>query len=266
MSLNANARRKFWALILGGSSGLGLATAKKLAKEGYHIIIIHRDRRADMDYINTSFEDMKSYGNELIAINSDGLNAEKRSQILQEITERLPEGHQIQVVVHSIAKGTLKPMYSETGSTLSQTDFNLTFEAMALSLYDWTKALVDTTLLAEDTRIISFTSEGNTRALPNYAAVSVAKVALEALTRSIALEFAPLGIKANCIQAGVTETKSLRMIPGYQRLMEHAKQRNPNNRLTTPEDVANAVYLLTTEEAKWITGTVLKVDGGESLM
>ena len=75
-----------------------------------------------------------------------------------------------------------------------------------------------------------------------------------------------MGIKANCIQAGVTETKSLRMIPGYQKIIENAMQRNPNNRLTTPEDVANAVYLLTTDEAKWITGTVIKVDGGESLM
>ena len=264
--MNANNNKMYWALILGGSSGLGLATAKKLAKEGYHILIVHRDLRADMDSINASFEAIKSFGNKLITMNSDGLNPEKRSQIILDITQQLPIGHKIKVVVHSIAKGTLKPMYSENGSTLSDTDFKITFEAMALSLYDWTKALVNANLLAVDTRILSFTSEGNTRALPNYAAVSVAKVALEALTRSIALEFASLGIKANCIQAGVTETKSLRMIPGYKKIMENAMQRNPNNRLTTPEDVANVVYLLTTDEAKWITGTVIKVDGGESLM
>jgi len=82
----------------------------------------------------------------------------------------------------------------------------------------------------------------------------------------MALEFAPVGIKANCIQAGITMTKSLSMIPGYEKIKAHALQRNPNKRLTTPEDVANAVYLLTTDEAKWITGTVIKVDGGESLM
>lgn len=137
---------------------------------------------------------------------------------------------------------------------------------MALSLYDWTKALVTADLFAEDTRIVSFTSEGNTKALPNYSAVSVAKVALEALTRSIALEFAPIGIKANCIQAGITMTKSLSMIPGFEKIKENALKRNPQNRLTVPEDVANAVYLLTMDEAKWITGTVIKVDGGESLI
>ncbi|MBT8313215.1 MAG: SDR family oxidoreductase, partial [Maribacter sp.] len=149
--------------------------------------------------------------------------------------------------------------------TLTDQDLKITLEAMALSLYDWTKALIKADLFAADARIISFTSEGNSRSLANYAAVSVAKVALESLTRSIALEFAPLGIKANCIQAGITPTKSFEMIPGFQKNKADALKRNPNNRLTTPEDIANAVYLLTMDEAKWITGTVIKVDGGESL-
>ncbi|TLP81427.1 SDR family oxidoreductase [Maribacter sp. ACAM166] len=255
-----------WALLLGGSSGLGLATAKKLARHGYHVLIIHRDRRTDMDEIQNSFEEIRANGNQLITLNVDALNPDKRSSTIKDIKLRLPEGHQIKVLVHSVAKGTLKPMYSENESTLVDTDFKMTFEAMALSLYDWTKALVEAKLFAADTRIISFTSEGNTKALPNYSAVSVAKVALEALTRSIALEFAPVGIKANCIQAGITKTKSLAMIPGYEQIKAHALERNPNKRLTTPEDVADAVYLLTTDEAKWITGTVIKVDGGESLM
>ncbi|WP_430425679.1 enoyl-ACP reductase FabI [Maribacter litoralis] len=259
-------KNNYWALIVGGSSGLGLATAKKLAKHGYHIIILHRDRRADMDVIEKNFAEIKAMGNECIVMNVDALNAEKRTAIISDIKEQLPSGEYIKVLVHSVAKGTLKPMYSTNTLTLTSTDFRFTFDAMALSLYDWTKALVEANLFASDTRIISFTSEGNTKALPNYGAVSVAKVALEALTRSIALEFAPLGIKANCIQAGITMTKSLSMIPGFEQIKENALKRNPNNRLTTPEDVANAVYMLTTDEAKWITGTVIKVDGGESLM
>ena len=219
-----------------------------------------------MDDIETSFNEIRAFGNQLIALNADALNIEKRAVIISDIEHQLPEGHQIKVLVHSVAKGTLKPMYSISKSTLTDTDFRITFDAMALSLYDWTKALVATKLFASDTRIISFTSEGNTKALLNYSAVSVAKVALEALTRSIALEFAPIGIKANCIQAGITMTKSLSMIPGYEEIKANALKRNPNNRLTTPDDVANAVYLLTTDEAKWITGTVIKVDGGESLI
>jgi len=81
----------------------------------------------------------------------------------------------------------------------------------------------------------------------------------------MALEFAPIGIKVNCIQAGVTDTPSMNRIPGSKLLKENAIKRNPNGRLTTPEDVANVVYLLCQDEARWITGTIVKADGGESL-
>jgi len=98
-----------------------------------------------------------------------------------------------------------------------------------------------------------------------YAAVAAAKVALESVSRSIAVEMAHLGIRSNIVQAGVTDTPSLRMIPGSEQLLNNARERNPQGRLTQAEDVANVVYLLSTEEASWITGTVIKVDGGESL-
>ncbi|MEP2237041.1 MAG: SDR family oxidoreductase, partial [Maribacter sp.] len=157
-------KRTFWALILGGSSGLGLATAKKLASHGYHILIMHRDRRAAMDDIEKEFNEIRSHGYEFLAMNVDVLNADKRAGIISDVQQQLPQGHQIKVMVHSVAKGTLKPMHSESRPTLTDTDFRITFDAMALSLYDWTKALTAAGLFAEDTRIISFTSEGNTKA------------------------------------------------------------------------------------------------------
>ncbi|RRQ48409.1 SDR family oxidoreductase [Maribacter algicola] len=261
-----NSMSKDWALILGGSNGLGLATAKKLARHGFHIVVVHRDRRTNMDSIEIEFMEISAEGVLFKAFNKDAINAEKRQELLTDIETLLPEGHKIKVLVHSIAKGNLKPMHAKDMSVLTHQDIEITFEAMALSLYDWTKELHERNLFHEDARIIAFTSEGNTRVMPGYGAVSVAKVALEALTRNIALEFAPVGIKANCLQAGVTQTKSLAMIPGYEKLLQHALKRNPQGRLTTPEDVANAVYLMTTEEAKWITGTIIKVDGGESLV
>ena len=264
-TLEVEQNKHFWALVLGGSSGLGLATALKLAKHGYHILIVHRDRRSDMEEIDLAFHEIRKQGVQLKTFNRDALNSDTRIALIKELSDVLSDGKKIKVVVHSIAKGSLKPMYSANTPTLSAMDISLTFEAMALSLYEWTKALHDQKFFASDTRIMAYTSEGNTRVLPHYGAVSVAKVALEALVRNMALEFAPLGIKANCIQAGVTKTKSFEMIPNSEEIEAHALSRNPNGRLTTPEDVANASYLLTREEAKWITGTVLKVDGGESL-
>jgi len=254
-----------WALILGGSKGLGLATARKLAHHGYHIIIVHRDRKLDLPQIENDFKEIALCGVTLRSFNVDAVNSQKRTELLKEIKKILSPDQRIKILVHSIAKGNLKPMHSEHTLELTQQDFQLTLNAMAISLYDWTKSLIAAGLFALDARVISFTSEGNVKALPNYGAVSVAKVALEAITRNMALEFAPLGIKANCIQAGVTETASFHLIPESDKIMENAIKRNPNKRLTRPEDVANVVYLLCREEAKWITGTVIKVDGGESL-
>ena len=76
---------------------------------------------------------------------------------------------------------------------------------MGISLYDWVKDLFNANIFADDARVISFTSEGNTKALEKLRAVS-SKGTLEAITRNIALEFASFGIRANCIQAGVTDT------------------------------------------------------------
>ncbi len=259
------AKADSWALILGGSSGLGLATAKKLALHNFNLLIVHRDRRADLDEIEMHFQEITSTGVQLKTFNADATNSEKRSAMVQEIKALLGDANKIKVLIHSIAKGSLKPMHAAAKVELNHQDFQITLDAMALSLYDWTKALVAAQLFAADARILSFTSEGNTKAWNNYGAVSVAKAALESLSRNIALEFAPLGIKANCIQAGLTDTKSFQMIPGNEALKENALRRNPNKRLTRPEDVANVAYLLTTEEAQWINGTVIKVDGGESL-
>ncbi|MDT0294257.1 enoyl-ACP reductase [Mesonia ostreae] len=253
-----------WAVILGGSSGLGLASAKKLASHGMNLIILHRDRKTNLAAIEREFEVCKKEGIQLKSFNIDATNSEKIQENLSEIKSLLSDKGKIKILLHSIAKGNLKPMLGEK-TTLSSVDFQITIQAMALSLYDWVKAIFTEELFHQDSRIIAFTSEGNSKAWKNYAAVSAAKVALEAITRNIALEFAAYGIKANCIQAGMTDTFSFRQISGSEQLKKYALMRNPNQRLTTAEDVANVVYLLSKDEAKWITGTTIPVDGGEHL-
>ncbi|MBT8283519.1 MAG: SDR family oxidoreductase [Muriicola sp.] len=260
-----NSSENKWALILGGSRGLGLATAKKLAKHGYAICVVHRDRRNELEEIEKHFAEIKNDAPDFCSFNADAVNSEKREEIIDALQGILNEKGTVKVVVHSIAKGSLKPMGAKKGECLSTEDFEITFRAMALSLYEWVQSLIAARLNDPDMRVISFTSEGNTRAMPGYAAVSVAKVALEAITRSMAVEFANLGLKANCIQAGVTETSSFAMIPNSDKIKENAVKRNPSGRITRPDDVANTVYMLSREEAKWITGTIIKADGGESL-
>ena len=254
---------KYWALILGGSSGLGLASAKKLSNEGFNICIIHRDRKADLPKIKQEIALIKQNSSSCLVFNIDALNIDKRNKFISEFKAQLPQGHSIKALIHSIAKGNLKAMNSEEESTLGNDDFRITLDAMAISLYDWTQAIFEQNIFASDARIISFTSEGNQRAWKNYAAVSAAKAALEAITRNIALEFARNGIRANCIQAGMTDTRSFQMIPNSDKLKSNAISRNPFGRMTTPEDVADLVYLLTKSESAWINGAIIPVDGGE---
>lgn len=255
--------KNYWAVILGGSAGLGLASARKLAKHGMNICIVHRDRKSDLPRLDQHFSEIKNRV-KMLSFNMDALNRESRNEILVKLKETAGE-KSIRTLIHSIAKGNLKPMTGTDVPVLANDDFHLTIEAMAVSLYDWTKDLFNMGLFTSDARIISFTSEGNSKAWKNYAAVSAAKSALEAITRNIALEFACHGIRANCIQAGITDTNSFRMIPGSKELAEYAKIRNPFKRLTLPEDVADAVYLLVLDEAAWINGTVIPVNGGEHL-
>lgn len=253
----------YWAIILGGSSGLGLASAKKLAQHGMNICIIHRNPRSEMEKIQIDFEEIKSNGVEFIHFNADVLNPEKQTEILEAIKQKMGTNSSVRCLVHSIAKGNLKQMTGD--SALTTDDFQVTLNAMAVSLYSWTKSVFENGLFAKDARVLAFTSEGSSKAWQYYGAVSAAKAALEAISRNIALEFAPYGIRSNCIQAGVTDTQSFRMIPGNEKIKDYSESKNPFNRLTQAEDVANVVYLLCKNEAAWINGSIIPVNGGEHL-
>ena len=156
------------------------------------------------------------------------------------------------------------PAYSPK-HLLDERDFERTIFNMGTSLLCWVQDLFERDLFAADARVLGLTSEGNAVAWKGYAAVAAAKVALESLARSIAVEYAPYGIRCNVIQPGIAETPALAAIPGSAHLKAQTRLRNPFGRLTTPADVANVVYLLSTDEAAWINGEVVRVDGGEHI-
>jgi len=255
----------YWALILGGSSGLGLASAFKLARHGMNICIVHRNGRAEAEAIEKEFKKIRQTGIKLLTFNTDVVKAESRERIVKTLKEEFASTGKLRCLLHSIAKGNLKTLVPIDRQVLEGPDFALTLENMAVSLSEWTKEIFLAGLFADDARVLSFTSEGASKAWQGYTAVSAAKAALEAISRGIASEYAPYGIRANCIQAGVTDTLSLQKIPESDSLIEQSIKRNPFNRLTRPEDVANVVYLLCKDEAAWINGSVIPVNGGEHI-
>ncbi|MEL7119864.1 MAG: SDR family oxidoreductase [Bacteroidota bacterium] len=285
--VNTNA----WGIILGGSSGIGLATAQKLAAEGMNLIIVHRDRKQTLSSFQEAVGKMRESEVEVITYNKNALLEENREAIIEDLVSNEKIKGNISLLMHSISRGNLKLLapfkekvlerqinelqskmnqqiaqtYKEQSGLLNKSDFESTVYAMALSWYDWVSSALSNQLFSKNALLLGLTSEGSAKAWPTYGAVSAAKSTLESLNRSMAVELAPYGIRSNIIQAGVTETPSLNMIPGSELLKQNAAIRNPNKRLTRPEDVANVAYLLCREEAHWINGAIIPVDGGERI-
>ena len=109
------------------------------------------------------------------------------------------------------------------------------------------------------------TSEGSARVVPSYGVVSSAKAALESHVRQLAMELARLdtGIAVNALQAGVTDTPALRKIPEAARMVEITLARNAHGRLTTTEDVADAIVTLSSTDSDWVSGNIIRADGAE---
>ena len=97
-----------WALILGGSSGFGLATAHQLSRHGTHLCVVHRDRRGAMPRIQPEFDAIRARGVSLVALNDDALSAERRAAILDQLAPALGERGRVRLLLHSIAFGNLK--------------------------------------------------------------------------------------------------------------------------------------------------------------
>jgi len=253
-----------WALILGGSSGFGLATVEKLTAHGMNVAVLYRETAATERALKQKFAELEQVNQVTItAHNINALDGPARTAFVEQFT-RDKKG-KVKLLLHSIARGNLKPLISESGKeALTQQDIQLTTYAMATSMLDWAKELVSAGLFHADGRIIGLTSEGSDKYWEGYAAVSIAKASLESLTTYMAVELAKYGLKTNLILAGITATPSLKRIPDSDRLIAHAISRNPSGRITKPEDIANVIYLLCTDEAAWINGTVIRVDGGEN--
>ena len=255
-----------WAVILGASSGFGAATAIELARAGINIAGVHLDRRATLPQVQEVVEQIQATGVEVVFFNRNAAKSETRQEVISRLQELSGEDGRVKILLHSLAFGVLKPVIAtDTDEALDQAQLELTLNVMASSLIFWAQDFLGAGLLKRGSQIFAMTSSGGHSQWPNYGAVSAAKAALESYIRQLAVELAPAGIAANCIQAGVTDTAALRKIPGSQGMLDLALSRNPHARLTEPPDVARAIRRLGLTESSWMTGNVIRVDGGEDI-
>jgi enoyl-[acyl-carrier-protein] reductase (NADH) len=217
-----------------------------------------------MPQVDALREELEGHGVSVVFHNGNAASDSERTEALDALQTAMGPEDTIGVLMHSLAFGTLRPFIGESG-TLGRKHMDMTLDVMAHSLIYWTQDLVNRGLMGQGGRIYAMTSSGSLAAWRSYGAVSAAKSALESHIRQLAVELAPHGITANAIMAGVTQTPALAKIPGAEEIARVATGRNPHGRLTTPDDVAACLLALAGPGTAWMTGNVIRVDGGETI-
>ncbi|HYM69278.1 MAG TPA: enoyl-ACP reductase [bacterium] len=165
----------------------------------------------------------------------------------------------VDAVLHSIAFANREDLGGAFVDT-SRAGFALALEISAFSLVAVARHLLP--VLTPGASLTTLTYIGATRVMPNYNVMGVAKAALEASVRHLAVDLGPRGIRVNAISAGPIKTASARAIQGFSRVLEVMEQRAPLRRNTDPDEVADAAVFLASPLARGVTGEVLFVDCG----
>ena len=236
------------ALITGGSKGIGKAIALRLAREGAAVAVTwFRDRPS----AEKAIAELEEAGSKAHAIQAFLGEPEAPAAILEEVRSVLGEPS---LFVSNAATGVQRPLME-----ITDRHWDWTIETNARALL----RLVQQAPELES--VLALTSLGSTRVMPGYGIVGISKSAIETAVRYLAVELAPR-CRVNAISAGVVDTDSLRRFPTADELLAEAAARTPAGRLVDPLDVASLAGFLLSAEASMITGQVVTIDGGMSLL
>ena len=228
---------------------MGRATALKLAQAGCDVAILYHNSHEEADVVCGI---IRKLGRRAQAIQTDVSNPE----ILTESFEILRgQFDHLDFVISNAAIGVLRPAMQ-----LSLKHWRRCLETNALALNVLAQLAVP--IMPRGGSFVAISSIGASRAIPQYAFIGASKAALESLARHLAQELGPRGIRVNVVSAGAVDTDALKFFPNREQLLAEYARRTPAGPTLTPEDVANAVFLLCQPEATMITGHTLVVDGG----
>ncbi|MBI1298083.1 enoyl-[acyl-carrier-protein] reductase FabL [bacterium] len=243
------------AIITGSGRGIGRGIALALAARGCNVTINYMRKREAAEETAAAVEDA---GGRSIAVKANMAN---EADIHRLVDETVAAFGGVDIFVANAASGVLRPVME-----LERRHWDWSMDVNARSVLIGAQATVPYMKQGGWGRILSITSFGSRRVLPEYSAVGVSKAAIEAVTRYLAVELAPFNIVANCISPGVVITGALDFFPSKTQIIEHATQRTPAPRLVTPEDVGELAAWLCSDAAAMIVGQTIEIDGGYSLL
>ena len=237
------------ALITGSSRGIGKQIAIKFAKNGYNIVVNYINKNEEVE---KTIEELKQFGIEVLEAQGDISNYEQSEKIVNSTIEKFG---QIDVLVNNA--GITKDMLI---MRMKKEDFTKVIDVNLVGTFNITKNVIPYMMKKRNGRIINISSvvgiSGNAGQC-NYAA---SKAGIIGFTKSLAKELASRNILVNAVAPGFIETNMTDVL--QENVKEEIKKQIPLKRIGKAEDVANAVYFLTSEESSYITGQVLQVDGG----
>ncbi|HEU0293197.1 MAG TPA: SDR family oxidoreductase [Anaerolineales bacterium] len=244
------------ALVTGSSRGIGRGIALTLADAGADIIV-HYARKTSL--AQSVVDEIQSLGGRAIAVKANFAEKEKIDAMLDHI-EDIFGG--VDIFVANAATGGFRSML-ET----SDKHWDWTMDVNARSILHCVQRLTPYMERRGWGRVVTVTSLGGVRVVPNYSTVGLSKSVVESLTRYLAAELAPQGIIVNAISPGLVDTDALaNMDVNVQASLDYVRRRNPTRRLVTPQDVGRVAAFLCSEASEMIVGQTLYVDGGFSLL
>ena len=240
------------ALVTGGGRGIGRAIALKLASQGADIIVNFFRRRSTAEQ---TAKDIEALGVKAEVIRANVGEQAKIDEMFDMIGDKFGR---LDILINNAASGVGRPV---TDIDVKAWEWTMDINARACLLCAQRAAKL---MEGRGGKIVSISSLGSFLVWPTYAIVGVSKAALEALTRYLAIELAPRGICVNAVAASAVETEALKFYFD-EGLNEDNIPVTPAGRIVNPEDVANVVAFLCSEEAFMIRGQTIIVDGGFSV-
>jgi enoyl-[acyl-carrier protein] reductase III len=240
------------ALVTGGGRGIGRAIALKLASQGSDIIVNFFRHRESAEQ---TAKDIQALGVKSEAIRANVGEPAKIDEMFDLIGNKFGR---LDILINNAASGVGRPAMDVD---VKAWEWTMDINARACLLCAQRAAKL---MGGKGGKIVSISSLGSPFVLPNYTIVGVSKAALEALTRYLAIELAPKDICVNAVAASAVETEALKFY-FKEGLVKDKRQVTPAGRMVIPEDVANVVAFLCSEEAFMVRGQTVVVDGGTSV-
>ena len=242
------------AIVTGASSDMGKGVAKKFVEEGAKVVLIARNLE--------KLEQARSEIGNKDSTASMSCDLTDESQVMQTVNQIIDTYGKIDILVNN-AGAINDPVHFHE---MNESEIEKLINVNMFGVFHMTKAVLAKMSDVKKGSIVNIGSISGNRAIPrvHLAAYSSTKAAITMFTKAIAVEYARRNIRCNCVSPGIINSGMIKPYLDDPQARKVIEERIPLVRIGEPEDVANAVLFLASEEANWITGTELNVDGGKT--